>query len=87
SFSVQTGAQTGLGERQRRLDDVEEVSASIHRSGVLGGEFDASGTVQRSADGTVLQASASERNATGFASASFVHRIGGTGSASQYALT
>ena len=87
SFSVQTGAQTGLGERQRRLDDVEEVSASIHRSGVLGGEFDASGTVQRSADGTVLQASASERNATGFASASVVHRIGGTGSASQYALT
>ncbi|WP_163454682.1 hypothetical protein, partial [Escherichia coli] len=46
-----------------------------------------SGTVQRSADGTVLQASASERNATGFASASVVHRIGGTGSASQYALT
>ena len=87
SFSVQTGAQTGLGDRQRRLDDVEEVSASIHRSGVLGGEFDASGTVQHSGDGTVLQASASERNATGFASASFVHRMGGTGSASQYALT
>ncbi|NIJ64412.1 hypothetical protein FHR20_001343 [Sphingomonas leidyi] len=87
SFSVQTGFQTGLGERQRRLDDVEEVSASIHRSGVLGGEFDAAGTVQHSGDGTVLQASASERNATGFASASVVHRIGGTGSASQYALT
>ncbi|OSZ66369.1 hypothetical protein CAP40_10775 [Sphingomonas sp. IBVSS2] len=87
SFSVQTGFQTGLGERQQRLDDVEEVSASIHRSGVLGGEFDASGTVQHSGAGTVLQASASERNATGFASASVVHRIGGTGSASQYALT
>ncbi len=87
SFSAQAGVQTGLGRRGDRVDSIQEISASIHRDKVLGGDFDASGTLQRSSDGTILQASASERNAIGFASASLVHRIGSTGGASQYALS
>jgi Mat/Ecp fimbriae outer membrane usher protein len=88
SFGAQAGVQTGLGARGDRLNSIQEVSASIHRDKVLGGDFDASGTLQHSSsDGTILQASASERNAIGFASASLVHRTGATGSASQYALS
>jgi len=87
SINAQAGIQTGSGEHRRRVSSVQEVSGSIHRENVLGGDFEAAGALQRSSDGTVLQASASERNPMGFASASLVHRIGDMGGASQYALS
>ncbi|WP_375419784.1 TcfC E-set like domain-containing protein [uncultured Sphingomonas sp.] len=86
SFSASVGAKTTNRPGDRSIGDYVELGASVQRENVLGGDLNAAAVVQHGEDGLVLQASADERGAPGFFTASLVERVGGRTAGTQFGL-
>ncbi len=83
SLNASVGAQGDAGRGTAALADI---GGSIQRD-LLGGQASRRATLQRSEDGTDLQATADERGPMGYASGTLVHRVDGAQSSTQYGLT
>lgn len=86
SFSASAGVKTTNRTGGGSIGDYVELGASVQRDDVLGGNLDGAAVLQHGEDGLVLQASADERGAPGYLTASLVERAGGRTAGTQYGL-
>lgn len=86
SLSAALGVQTN-GDNRRYLDQVAEISGSIQRDRVLGGDLAGSASLQHSGRGNMVQGVADLRGGAGAVSLSAVERIGGSNAGGQFGLT
>ena len=86
SFSAAVGAKSTNRPDAASIGDYVELGASVQRDRVLGGDLNAAAVLQHGEDGLVLQASADERGAPGYFTASLVERVTGRTAGTQYGI-
>lgn len=87
SLTAALGGQTGSSGNQDRFGALAELTGTVQRDHVLGGDATATGSVQRTPDGTLLQGTIDQRGPGGYLAGSVVHRVGGTTDSTQYGLS
>lgn len=87
AFSASVGAKSTNRPGSRSVGDYVELGASVQRDDVLGGDLNGAAVLQHGEDGLVLQASADERGAPGYLTASLVERVGGRTAGTQFGLS